>query len=232
MGLFGRKKKKDDYKDKLLRIERTVWELENKQILYLDKLKAVVKKQEEYKRQGKTETDRNMQLPDAVCISTASAEKEQGLPHSINALSKEIIAAGRMAQLVDTQVLTLELEKTETLTLAEISEMSDSIAVGRLKRASEMSLKNEAIDKALRVEKSGADEDVDRILGLWEEEKSAEDELKLTAPVADADAAAAGPAEVGAGAPADISVSAGRPETSDDGETSGTEMAGNRRVEE
>lgn len=231
MGLFGRKKKKDDYKDKLLRIERTVWELENKQILYLDKLKAVVKKQEEYKRQGKTETDRNMQRHYAGLYINCEREKEQ-IADSINALSQEIIAAGRMAQLVDTQVLTLELEKTETLTLAEISEMSDSIAAGRLKRASEMSLKNEAIDKALRVEKSGADEDVDRILGLWEEEKSAEDELKLSAPVAAADAAAAGPAEVGAGAPADIPVSAGRPQTSDDGETSGTEMAGNRRVEE
>ena len=54
MGLFGRKKK-DDVKGKLERIERTVWELENKQILYLDKLKAVVKKQEEYKRAGKAE---------------------------------------------------------------------------------------------------------------------------------------------------------------------------------
>ena len=60
MGLFGRKKK-DDVKGKLERIERTVWELENKQILYLDKLKAVVKKQEEYKRAGKAEKDRNMQ---------------------------------------------------------------------------------------------------------------------------------------------------------------------------
>ena len=84
---------------------------------------------------------------------------------------------------------------------------------------------------ALRVEKSGADEDVDRILGLWEEEKSAEDELKLSAPAAAKDVAAAGPAEVGAGAPADIPVSAGGSETSDEGETSGTEMTGNRRGE-
>ena len=179
MGLFGRKKK-DDVKGKLERIERTVWELENKQILYLDKLKAVVKKQEEYKRAGKAEKDRNMQRHYAGLYINCEREKEQ-IADSINAISKEIISAGRMAQLVDTQALTLELEKTESLTLEEITRMSESIAASRTRRSAEMSLKNEAIDKALRSEERGADEDVDRILGLWEEEKSAEDELALGA---------------------------------------------------
>ena len=179
MGLFGRKKK-DDVKGKLERIERTVWELENKQILYLDKLKAVVKKQEEYKRAGKAEKDRNMQRHYAGLYINCEREKEQ-IADSINAISMEIISAGRMAQLVDTQALTLELEKTESLTLEEITRMSESIAASRTRRSAEMSLKNEAIDKALRSEEHGADEDVDRILGLWEEEKSAEDELALGA---------------------------------------------------
>ena len=179
MGLFG-KKKKVDYTDKLARIERTVWELENKQIQYLEKLKSVVKKQEEYKKLGKNETDKNMQRHYAGLYINCEHEKEQ-IAASINELSKEILSAGRMAQLVDTQVLTLELEKTESLTLSEIADMSDSIARSRLKRESESSLKNEAIDRALRVEEHGVNEDVDRVLGLWEEEKSAEDQLKFSA---------------------------------------------------
>ena len=58
--------------------------------------------------------------------------------------------------------------------------MSDSIAKSRTKREAEQSLKDEAIDRALRVTDRDTDSDVDRVLGLWEEEKSAEDELRLT----------------------------------------------------
>ena len=40
--MFGKKKnKKYDYREKLDRIERSIWELENKQIVYLDR-KSVV----------------------------------------------------------------------------------------------------------------------------------------------------------------------------------------------
>ena len=37
MGLF-KKKKKDDFSAKAREIERNIWELENKQIVYLDKM--------------------------------------------------------------------------------------------------------------------------------------------------------------------------------------------------
>ena len=178
--MFGKKKnKKYDYREKLDRIERSIWELENKQIVDLDKLKAVVAKQADYKQKGKSAADRNMQRHWASLYLNCEKEKEQ-IAASINQISKEIVTAARMAQLVDTQALTIELEKTESLTLAEINEMSDSIAKSRTKREAEQSLKDEAIDRALRVTDRDTDSDVDRVLGLWEEEKSAEDELRLT----------------------------------------------------
>lgn len=175
--MFG-KKKKVDYRDKLSRIERSIWELENKQLVYLDKMKAVVNKQAEYKEKGKNETDRNMQKHWASMYLSCEKEKEQ-IASAINAISKEIVAATRMTQLVDTQVLTIELGKTESLTLAEINEMSESVSKMRTERDAEDSLKEEAINRALHVEEAQADPDVDRMLGLWEEEKAADDEIKL-----------------------------------------------------
>lgn len=177
--MFGRKKNKNDYNEKIDRIERSIWELENKQLVYLDKLKAVVAKQADYKQKGKSEADRNMQRHWASLYLNCEKEKEQ-IAHSINEISKEIVTAARMVQLVDTQALTIELEKTASLSLAEINEMSENISKIRTKREAESSLKNEAIDRALRVTDRDGDADVDRVLGLWEEEKSAEDELRLT----------------------------------------------------
>lgn len=177
--MFGRKKNKNDYNEKIDRIERSIWELENKQLVYLDKLKAVVAKQADYKQKGKNEADRNMQRHWASLYLNCEKEKEQ-IAHSINEISKEIVTEARMVQLVDTQALTIELEKTASLSLAEINEMSENISKIRTKREAESSLKNEAIDRALRVTDRDGDADVDRVLGLWEEEKSAEDELRLT----------------------------------------------------
>lgn len=174
--MFG-KKKKGDYREKLDRIERSIWELENKQIVYLDKLKNVVKKQADFKEKGKSESERNMQRHYASLYLNCEKEKEQ-IANSINEISKEILTAARMAQLVDTQALSIELEKTESLTLAEINQMSEGISKSRIKREAEESLKNEAIDRALRVTDRETDTDVDRVLGLWEEEKSADDLLR------------------------------------------------------
>lgn len=177
--MFGRKKKIDS-REKMAKIEKSVWELENKQLVYLEKMKAAVAKQAEYKAKSKAETDRNMQRHYASLYLNCEKEKEQ-IANAINEISKEILAASRMMQLVDTEVLTVELEKTESLSLDEINAMSEEITKIRTKRDAEQSLKNEAIDRALRVETPDTDADVDRILGLWEEEKTAEDALKLGA---------------------------------------------------
>lgn len=171
MGLFGRKKKKIDYLAKAHEIERNIWELENKQILYLDKLKGVVSKQEEYKAAAKAETDKNMQRHFASLYLNAEKEKEQ-YAYSINEISKEIVSNAKMAQLVDTQALFVELEKMESLSLEQIGEMSHSITNSREKRETMTTLRNEAIDKAMYHSKTQQAQSfaADDLLSKWETE--------------------------------------------------------------
>lgn len=175
MGLFSKKKKKVDLNAKSHEIERNIWELENKQILYLDKLKGVVSKQAEYKAQAKAETDKNMQRHYASLYLNAEKEKEQ-YAYSINEISKEIVSNAKMAQLVDTQALFFELEKMESLSLEQIGQMSQSITSSREKRETMTTLRNEAIDKALYHSKTQQAQSVqaDDLLSRWETEAQAQ----------------------------------------------------------
>lgn len=171
MGLFSRKKKKTDYTAKAHEIESNIWELENKQILYLDKLKGVVAKQAEFKAMAQKESDKNMQRHYANLYLNSEKEKEQ-YAYSINEISKEIVSNAKMAQLVDTQALFLELEKMESLSLEEIGRMSQSITSSREKRETMTTLRNEAIDKALYHSKTQQTQSVkaDELLSMWESE--------------------------------------------------------------
>lgn len=180
MGLFSRKKKKTDYTAKAHEIESNIWELENKQILYLDKLKGVVAKQAEFKAMAKKESDKNMQRHYASLYLNAEKEKEQ-YAYSINEISKEIVSNAKMAQLVDTQALFLELEKMESLSLEEIGRMSQSITFSREKRETMTTLRNEAIDKALYHSKTQQTQSVkaDELLSMWESEA---EQAEQTAP--------------------------------------------------
>ena len=180
MGLFKRKKK-DDYASKAREIERNIWELENKQIVYLDKMKGVVAKQAEYKEAAKKESDKTMQRHYATLYLNAEREKEQ-YAYSINEISKEIVSNAKMAQLVDTQALVVELEKMQSLSLEEIGKMSETINSSRKKRETVNQLTNEAIDKALLHKTVSAQTALpaDALLEEWaQEERKAEQEAKL-----------------------------------------------------
>ena len=176
MGLF-KKKKKDDYSAKAREIERNIWELENKQIVYLDKMKGVVSKQAEYKESAKKEKDKTMQRHYATLYLNAEREKEQ-YAYAINEISKEIVSNAKMAQLVDTQTLFVELEKMQTLSLEEIGKMSDSINSSRKKRETVTELTNEAIDKALYHKNVAVRNSLpaDELLNEWEQEERLEKE--------------------------------------------------------
>lgn len=174
MGLF-KKKKKVDYDAKAHEIERNIWELENKQILYLDKLKGVVAKQAEYKEAAKRETDKNMQRHYANLYLNAEKEKEQ-YAYSINEISKEIVSNAKMAQLVDTQALFVQLENMQSLSLEEIGQMSESITTSRQKREALTQLRNEAIDKAMYHSSAVQPQNLraDELLGSWAQEEENE----------------------------------------------------------
>lgn len=174
MGFF-KKKKKVDYDAKAHEIERNIWELENKQILYLDKLKGVVSKQAEYKEAAKRETDKNMQRHYANLYLNAEKEKEQ-YAYSINEISKEIVSNAKMAQLVDTQALFVQLESMQSLSLEEIGNMSESITSSRQKREALTQLRNEAIDKAMYHSSVVQPQNVraDELLGAWAQEEENE----------------------------------------------------------
>lgn len=176
MGLF-KKKKKDDFSAKAREIERNIWELENKQIVYLDKMKGVVSKQAEYKESAKKENDKTMQRHYATLYLNAEREKEQ-YAYAINEISKEIVSNAKMAQLVDTQTLFVELEKMQTLSLEEIGHMSESINSSRKKRETVTELTNEAIDKALYHKNVAAQVSLpaDELLSEWEQEDRLEQE--------------------------------------------------------
>lgn len=176
MGLF-KKKKKDDFSAKAREIERNIWELENKQIVYLDKMKGVVSKQAEYKESAKKEKDKTMQRHYATLYLNAEREKEQ-YAYAINEISKEIVSNAKMAQLVDTQTLFVELEKMQTLSLEEIGHMSESINSSRKKRETVTELTNEAIDKALYHKNVAAQVSLpaDELLSEWEQEDRLEQE--------------------------------------------------------
>ena len=176
MGLF-KKKKKDDFSAKAREIERNIWELENKQIVYLDKMKGVVSKQAEYKESAKKEKDKTMQRHYATLYLNAEREKEQ-YAYAINEISKEIVSNAKMAQLVDTQTLFDELEKMQTLSLEEIGHMSESINSSRKKRETVTELTNEAIDKALYHKNVAAQVALpaDELLNEWEQEDRLEKE--------------------------------------------------------
>ncbi len=174
MGLF-KKKKKVDYDAKAHEIERNIWELENKQIVYLDKLKGVVSKQAEYKEAAKRETDKNMQRHYANLYLNAEKEKEQ-YAYSINEISKEIVSNAKMAQLVDTQALFVQLENMQSLSLEEIGQMSESITSSRQKREALTQLRNEAIDKAMYHSSAVQSQNIraDELLGSWAQEEENE----------------------------------------------------------
>lgn len=181
MGLFGKKKKKDDYSAKAREIERNIWELENKQILYLDKMKGVVAKQAEYKESAKKETDKTMQRHYATLYLNAEREKEQ-YAYAINEISKEIVNSAKMSQLVDTQALFVELEKMQTLSLEEIGKMSESINTSRKRRDTVGQLTSEAIDKALmhKTVSSQVTLPADTLLEEWaQEERMNAEQAKL-----------------------------------------------------
>lgn len=171
MGLFKKKKKTPDYDAKAQEIERNIWELENKQIVYLDKMKGVVAKQAEYKQAAKRETDKNMQRHYANLFLNAEKEKEQ-YAYFINEISKEIVSNAKMAQLVDTQALFVQMEQMQSLSLEEISQMSQSITSSRQKREAMTGLRNEAIDKAMYHSSVTQPQTLraDELLGQWEEE--------------------------------------------------------------
>lgn len=182
MGLFGKKKKKDDYSAKAREIERNIWELENKQILYLDKMKGVVAKQAEYKESAKKETDKTMQRHYATLYLNAEREKEQ-YAYAINEISKEIVNSAKMSQLVDTQALFVELEKMQTLSLEEIGKMSESINTSRKRRDTVGQLTSEAIDKALmhKTVSSQVTLPADTLLEEWaQEERMNAEQAKLS----------------------------------------------------
>lgn len=191
MGLFRKKQKEkpETAAEKLTRIERNIWELENKQIMFLEKMKAVVLEQAKYKEEGLKSTDKNMQRYYAAQYIECERKKEQ-YASSINEVSSEIITNGRMAQLVDTEVLNVTLGSLETLSLTEINDMSDSIREGRERRDEVNRLKNEAIDRAFKGADKKPDSDVDRVLSLWEEEKSLSDLLLVPEKPAQAEAEA------------------------------------------
>lgn len=179
MGLFGFGKKKDKISDsaaeKAVEIERNIWELENKQILYLDKIKQAVLKQAEYKDSAKKTDDKNMQKHYANLY--LSAEKEKGLyANSLNEISKEILTNRKMAQLVDAQTLYLDLEKMQTISLEDIERMSASITKTRGEREIRRELRDKAIDKALGY--TGAesvDSPADELLSQWATEEKIEE---------------------------------------------------------
>lgn len=170
-----KKKKKVDYDAKAHEIERNIWELENKQIVYLDKLKGVVSKQAEYKEAARRETDKNMQRHYANLYLNAEKEKEQ-YAYSINEISKEIVSNAKMAQLVDTQALFVQLESMQSLSLEEIGQMSDSITMSRQKREALTQLRNEAIDKAMYHSSAVQSQNIraDELLGTWAQEEENE----------------------------------------------------------
>lgn len=181
MGLFGKKKKKDDYSAKAREIERNIWELENKQILYLDKMKGVVAKQAEYKESARKETDKTMQRHYATLYLNAEREKEQ-YAYAINEISKEIVNSAKMSQLVDTRALFVELEKMQSLSLEEIGKMSESINASRKRRDTVGQLTSEAIDKALmhKTVSSQAALPADTLLEEWaQEERISSEQAKL-----------------------------------------------------
>ena len=171
MGLFKKKKKTPDYDAKAQEIERNIWELENKQIVYLDKMKGVVAKQAEYKQAAKRESDKNMQRHYANLFLNAEKEKEQ-YAYFINEISKEIVSNAKMAQLVDTQALFVQMEQMQSLSLEEIGQMSQSITSSRQKREALTGLRNEAIDKAMYHSSVTQPQTLraDELLGQWEEE--------------------------------------------------------------
>lgn len=171
MGLFKKKKKMPDYDAKAQEIERNIWELENKQIVYLDKMKGVVAKQAEYKQAAKRESDKNMQRHYANLFLNAEKEKEQ-YAYFINEISKEIVSNAKMAQLVDTQALFVQMEQMQSLSLEEIGQMSQSITSSRQKREALTGLRNEAIDKAMYHSSVTQPQTLraDELLGQWEEE--------------------------------------------------------------
>ena len=171
MGLSKKKKKTPDYDAKAQEIERNIWELENKQIVYLDKMKGVVAKQAEYKQAAKRESDKNMQRHYANLFLNAEKEKEQ-YAYFINEISKEIVSNAKMAQLVDTQALFVQMEQMQSLSLEEIGQMSQSITSSRQKREALTGLRNEAIDKAMYHSSVTQPQTLraDELLGQWEEE--------------------------------------------------------------
>ena len=171
MGLFKKKKKTPDYDAKAQEIERNIWELENKQIVYLDKMKGVVAKQAEYKQAAKRESDKNMQRHYANLFLNAEKEKEQ-YAYFINEISKEMVSHAKMAQLVDTQALFVQMEQMQSLSLEEIGQMSQSITSSRQKREALTGLRNEAIDKAMYHSSVTQPQTLraDELLGQWEEE--------------------------------------------------------------
>ena len=171
MGLFKKKKKTPDYDAKAQEIERNIWELENKQIVYLDKMKGVVAKQAEYKQAAKRESDKNMQRHYANLFLNEEKEKEQ-YAYFINEISKEIVSNAKMAQLVDTQALFVQMEQMQSLSLEEIGQMSQSITSSRQKREALTGLRNEAIDKAMYHSSVTQPQTLraDELLGQWEEE--------------------------------------------------------------
>lgn len=177
MGLFRKKKKpQPDYGAKAHEIERNIWELENKQIVYLDKMKAVVLKQAEYKAKAAEQKDKNMQRHFAALYLNAEKEKEQ-YAYSINQISNEIVSNVKMAQLVERQTLFLELEKMQSLSLEEIAQMSDSISASRSRRETMTQLRGEAIDRALyhsEEEQRPINDAADELLETWARETAEE----------------------------------------------------------